>query len=617
MGIKYALLISGDIAETGYDEFWNDVVLMYEALIQNGFQSNNIFVLYGNGTDYFDVNRPNPRYRPTTAITNLSASQTNVTNTLNGLANGTNGMPQLTKEDLFFIWTFDHGNSNGANSYLCLTDGDMLDTTFTNLVTQIPCAYRIVCMQQCFGGAFVPLLSNDSNIILTACLANELGHRCDTENEVVNNVTYHHGEFNYYLFSSLTGNTVTGTAVSADADSNGFVTMREVFNYIQNNDSRPETPQYDDGSLHIGNKFNLSFADIYIRDNLQDTGAEPLVSGGISCSPDINHFRDQLADPQTTLCSNAARNQGNLFDNVEFGQTNYIYVRLQNRGYSTSDADIDLYWSMVSTLPTPGSWNFIGNISTPTVNPGEFKAVGPLEWSNVPAEGHYCFVALLGNTQDPKPDINSIMNINDFYNLVRLNNNVTWKNFDVYDLLANSYCNFDFLIQGWPRISYMADLELNFEHLPETINLNLTLLNRLTQKAIPSGMILFEKTKLYSNYKINSNKKVILKNLSLLKSDKSIATIGIYIPDKVPEGIFQISAVQKIFEKEMGRVTGVFRIRKFPFVGDILKKEIHKANCEMVSKISPKNKVAFGNVDLALAKGYNNCNICLPKKNFG
>ena len=39
-------------------------------------------------------------------------------------------------------------------------------------------------------------------------------------------------------------------------------------------------------------------ADVYSRDNLQDTGVTPLANGGISMSPDVNHYQQQLADPR-------------------------------------------------------------------------------------------------------------------------------------------------------------------------------------------------------------------------------------------------------------------------------------------------------------------------------
>ena len=168
---------------------------------------------------------------------------------------------------------------------------------------------------------------------------------------------------------------------------------------------------------------------IYLRDNLQDTGQEPLVTGNISASSDINHFRQELTDPQATLGRAAAQAQDTLFEPIEIGQPNYIYLRLQNCGYAAAAVDVDVYYALPSTLPTPTGWNLIGSLTTPPIVPGEFKVVGPLVWNNIPQQGHYCFVAVLGNAQDPKPDIASVHNIDEFYDFIKAHNNVTWKNF--------------------------------------------------------------------------------------------------------------------------------------------------------------------------------------------
>ena len=190
--------------------------------------------------------------------------------------------------------------------------------------------------------------------------------------------------------------------------------------------------------------------DVYVRDNLLDTGEEPLPGGGISCSPDIHHFRQQLIDPQATLGSTAAMARDDLFEDIEVGQPNYIYVRLQNRWFQPLGADIDVYWTPPSTLPTPVTWHLLGTLNAHTITPGKVKVAGPLTWAqgDIPEQGHYCFVAVLGNAQDPKPNLNAVHTPNDFYNLIRQSNNVTWKNFDVKDMFAGSYQRFDFRVQG-------------------------------------------------------------------------------------------------------------------------------------------------------------------------
>ncbi len=624
MGERYAVLISGDLAETGFDEFWNDVVLMREALLQNGFADNDICILYGNGADFFSAGRPNPRYRPSPAITDFAANSTGVQTVFNGLANGTGGLPQVTDDDLLFVWTFDHGGGPpccGAQTTLGLMDGGMQDSVLAALVNQVPHAFRVVCMQQCHSGGFLNDLQSDRTVILTACASAEHASRADSpaENEVVGGVAYHHGEFNYYLYAALTGQTVTGTAMSADADGNTFVTMREVFDFIQANDSRPETPQYDDGSLDLGEKLHVSFADLHMRDNLQETGIEPSVGASLCRSPDVNHYRQELINPQATLGSPAAQGQDNLFEDIEIGQNNYVYVRVRNRGYSASDAEVDVYWTLPSTLPTPASWNFLGTINVPSVAPDEFKVAGPLTWhaADIPASGHYCFIAILGNAQDPMPDHSGISNSAEFHDFIRNNNNVVWKNFDVENAFAGSYHRFEFQIQGWPRIPYPTDLEIDVSDLPAGVEAELRILKRLATGTTVQGLSLASETEKYRRYRVTSPSLGALRDIPLKTSDNTQATLYITLPDDTPDGAYEVSVVQKIEGLEMGRVTKQLLVGDHPYVANRRSGEVHLANCGWVRKMSGRNKLGYKELQLALQHGFNGCRFCLPEHDTG
>jgi len=625
MGQKYAVLICGDLADTGYREFWFDVVLMREALLNQGFPANHIYVLYGNGTDWSNASYPNPRYRPSPAITNLAATSANVSAVFNGLANGTGGYPQMTEDDLLFVWTFDHGCGPdcipGTNVVLGLMDTDMTDTTFTALVNPIPHAFRVFCMQQCHSGGFINDLRSDRTVILTACTDHEHASRSDIENEVWGGKEYYHGEFNYHLFSALNGQTVTGTAVNADANGDGFVTMREVFDYIQANDSiSSETPQYDDGSLHLGDRLHLNFADVYMRDNLADTGREPSMAADLCCSPDINHFRNQLLDPQATLGNAAAQGQDNLFEMVEIGQPNYLYVRLRNRGYSAATSEIDLYWAPPSTLPTPTSWTYIGKINTPLVSPDQFLVAGPLEWPiNLQPlnKGHYCIVAILGNTQDPKPDHTMIATASDYYDFIRNSNNVVWKNFDIDDIFGGTYQTMNFHIQGWPRKPLASDLEVDLRGLPATVEVELRILKRLTTGTTVENLEKVEETNLYTLYRATATQLVALRNMPLKASDESQADLRLKFPKDVTNGAYELSALQRIGGKEMGRVTRRMLVGDYPYAANRNSGEVHVANCVWARRIGPRNKTAYRNLDLALKHGFNGCRYCLPKEDTG
>lgn len=268
---KYAVLISGGNAEVGCDEFWNDLVLMRQALKDNnGFKSENIFVLYGDGNDC----QAFPNYCPKSKITTHAAYMTKVKLVFNGLAKGdnNNNIPKLTRSDRLFIWMCGHGDvvpeashPRSKHSVLKLIEGDMLDTEFKALVNQISCADRIISMQQCFSGGFIPKLKSSKTVVLTACRKDETANGCDDrapdgstdiENETSGNVTYDHGEFTYHLLSAITGKTIAGKSVNAATHSSGVVTINDVFNYIVKNDSCDEHPQEGDKGK-IGAKLSV------------------------------------------------------------------------------------------------------------------------------------------------------------------------------------------------------------------------------------------------------------------------------------------------------------------------------------------------------------------------
>jgi hypothetical protein len=353
--------------------------------------------------------------------------------------------------------------------------------------------------------------------------------------------------------------------------------------------------------------------DIYLRDNLLDTGVEPLVSGGISSSPDINHYRQSLANPQAVLGTLAAERQDNLFEQLEVGQDNFIYLRLQNRGCTASAVDIDLYYSEPSTLPTPNSWNLIGSFSAPAVAPGEFKVAGPLVWSEVPERGHYCFVAVLGTPQDPKPNLSAVHTIGDFQTFIRGHNNVTWKNFDTDDMFAGSYKEFSFSIQGWPRQACHSDLEIDLSALPAGSEVMLRVLKRLVDGGGVERMARIDETERHLTFAAQPGGTAALRAMPLHASDSSQAILGITLPDTTPDGAYQLSVLQKVGGVEMGRVTKRLIVGQYPYVVNSNTDEVHLANCEWVAKMNPRHRVAYRDVQLAVQRGYNGCHYCLPE----
>ena len=51
--------------------------------------------------------------------------------------------------------------------------------------------------------------------------------------------------------------------------------------------------------------------------------------------------------------------------------------------------------------------------------------------ASIPESGHYCFVGLVGNEQDPAPNPTDFNDFDTYRLYIRNNNNVTWRNFNV------------------------------------------------------------------------------------------------------------------------------------------------------------------------------------------
>lgn len=238
---KVAVLISGDTAATGFNEFWTDVVIMYRSLQKRGY--NEIYVLYADGVDYkcgWD------KYEE--KMTDFAATKANTAKIFAALANGdsTLKIDKMAASDILFVYTFDHGASDGK---LCLWKGERYSPAeMAAAVRNIAAQTKFFYMQQCFSGAFKKEFQDTSMgnlVIVTAASHTEYAYRADTEKETYNGKTFYHGEFNWHFMSALDGKTPAGQDVNADLDGNSQISVYESFKYYQKMNSLPrQTPQY-------------------------------------------------------------------------------------------------------------------------------------------------------------------------------------------------------------------------------------------------------------------------------------------------------------------------------------------------------------------------------------
>jgi len=265
---RYAVLIARYTsydASSGYDEFWNDLKIMYDILIDRGYiddgsvgfdaSTDHIAVLYGDGHDMKEGKYGTPSW---VTITDYSATKTNLKKVFTSLGN------VMDENDILTVWTFDHGAwDSRSHAYLCVQDGEIRDDDFAvNYVGKVHHYYRrYIIMAQCHSGGFIDDLHNSKTIIMTSCKLQEDAYRCDdrdtsghwkNENEGGN---YHHSEFLFYMESALRGRDPLGESVNADSDGNGYISLVEAFNYAYTHDSWRvlngfEHPQWsDDGNI--------------------------------------------------------------------------------------------------------------------------------------------------------------------------------------------------------------------------------------------------------------------------------------------------------------------------------------------------------------------------------
>ncbi len=636
-GQRYAILFSGE----SNNRHVNDFEFLYRTLVDvYAFAPANIHVLNHDGTLNYngdphpvgnwpgDPAATNTAYR---MVVNGQGTRAAFQATLATLAT------QIRPADLLFIHTNNHGAGpcDGVNDYcMCAWTAAagwaayMVNDFVADLGVLPGFDALMVMMEQCRSGGFInPIINNTParwTHVATAVQADDYSLGGD-----------YFDPFALDWIAGIAGHEWDGSALpqTVDTDGDGMISAAEAFAYanaVRHFDGNlmqmcngvalrygdtprsTETPAGAGSWIYLGRPAH----DLFLRDNLEDHGLEPLIGGGISCSPDIITYRQQLLDPDAALLTPAAQDSDMLGEPIEIGQDNYIYLRVQNRGLQPTSGTAKLFWTRPSALPAPASWHELTpDVTIPSVPPGEMIVAGPLTWfkDDIPGEDHYCFVALVQSGGDPAPDRNAVHTIDDFYRLIRENNNATWKNFDVKDTFANSVNTLEFHIQGWPGTGLTGDLLIDLATLPTTMGAKLRILKRLSAPAVREHLQLVEETDRYQKFEVESGTRAYLRGVALKPSDDTQAWLEVTVPAGTPDGAYRLSVAQIVDDREMGRVTRVLAVGDYPFLANTNSGEVHLAMCVWAQRVGPHHKLAYGAVERALQHDFNGCHYCLPE----
>lgn len=353
----YAVILSGGHNQvSNYERYWNDCSFVYQTLVNKyGVPKNNISVVMSDGTDpAADMHATTGGYKSSPLDLDndgqpdiqYAATRANVRNVLSSLSQ------RIGKDDHLFFYVIDHGGTRDKNnqSYICLWNGESLhDYELADWLRPFneKSVYVNAVLGQCFSGGFIEELSKVGCFVAAASKGSESSWSCG-------DIPY--DEFVYQWTSAINEGNAFGQPVYSDVDNNHRVTMEEAFDYAYQHDRRRpmENPQHKSNPISVGEDLafnNLPEAvDLYIKDNVEDTGKEPNLTTTVFWdSPDI-WVRNQKDGIENQIHENPYYSKDH--DEV------YIYVRVRNRGKENykNGQYLHVYWAKASTGFSPNAW---------------------------------------------------------------------------------------------------------------------------------------------------------------------------------------------------------------------------------------------------------------------
>lgn len=228
---------------------------MYKALVaQYGYAKRNVYLLMSDGSSSELDRNKNTYTNPSldSSPLDLDGDGQNETirpaikNEINTVFNELSA--KITANDNLFIFTTDHGQSDGS---LCLWNRELMSPSeLAQQVDKIRAKYISILLLQCYSGAFIEPLSARNRVISTAASASEYSWG-------IPGINGYEIYFKEWLAAML-GEYPNKSQVNADANNDGYVTMKEAFQYAKNHDSSGETPQYNSKCSVLGDYLTLS-----------------------------------------------------------------------------------------------------------------------------------------------------------------------------------------------------------------------------------------------------------------------------------------------------------------------------------------------------------------------
>lgn len=237
----YAVILSGGRSRLmNHERYWNDCAFLYRTLRHDcHLPQQHIILLMSDGDD------PAPDMLRSGAMgfassptdldgdglpdLHLAATRQNLMQTMTQLCN------VLSTSDHLFIYVVDHADTNEmGEACLWLWNNEQLQPDeLAAMLSPLQVSSTAIVLGHCHAGAFVPCLQGEGRIVVTACAADELSWACPDRP---------YDEFVYHWTCAIAQHDEEGNPVISDQNVDGYISMREAFDYACVHDRMPETP---------------------------------------------------------------------------------------------------------------------------------------------------------------------------------------------------------------------------------------------------------------------------------------------------------------------------------------------------------------------------------------
>jgi len=279
---NYAVLMNGGYnSSNNHVRYWNDLSNIYVALYYvYGFADENIIVLCSDGLnpapDQSNGQNSNPDLD---GDGDPDIMYPCVLSTVNAVFDSLAGL--LTEDDKLFIFTTDHGSSNGGWNVVenLWNQEELTDAHFAELLAALPQCEIICTFEPCYSGGFLDdvVVPPGPIVASSACAYNQ-------SSWAMSNLIY--DEYVFHWTAAVKGEDAFGNPVDADYNGDGIVTMDEAFLYAETHDAQGEDPQYGEYPDGVGSGLSL-----------WPTGPGPFLTVAGTVIDDIGGNNNNAADP--------------------------------------------------------------------------------------------------------------------------------------------------------------------------------------------------------------------------------------------------------------------------------------------------------------------------------